>query len=168
MTNISGAAICSSRPVVEKGAKVRRLYLPAGNWYDWWTGEKIAGAKWIERPVDLATMPIYARAGAIVPLDPVRQYTSQPTDKPTTLNVYPGADGEFVIYDDDGASLDYMKDVATWTRVRWNDRARTLTIEPDSRSKAKNVPARRFEVLLAPDGTRQPVDYAGRRIVVKL
>ena len=155
-------------PVVEKGTKSRRLYLPAGNWFDWWSGEKIAGGKWIERPVDLATMPIYARAGAIVPLDPVRQYTSQPTDKPTTLNVYPGADGEFVMYDDDGASLDYMKDVATWTHIRWNDRARTLTIEPDPRSKAKNVPARKFEVLLAPNGTRQSVDYAGRRMVVKL
>src|SRR5438128_6702380 len=62
-------------PVVQKGAQSRRLYLPAGTWYDWWTGESLAGQRWIERAVDLATMPLYARAGAIVPLDPVRQFT---------------------------------------------------------------------------------------------
>ena len=63
-------------PVVEKGAKSRHLYLPAGDWYDWWTSEKVVGGRWLDRRVDLATMPIYVRAGAIVPLDPVRQFTS--------------------------------------------------------------------------------------------
>jgi alpha-glucosidase/alpha-D-xyloside xylohydrolase len=155
-------------PVVEKGATSRKLYLPSGDWYDWWTGEKTAGKKWIERNVDLATMPIYARAGAIIPLDPVRQYTAEPTEKPTALKVYPGADGEFVLYDDDGTSLDYLKDAATWTRIRWNDRSRMLTIEPDARSKAKTTKPRRFEVLLAPDGVRQTVDYSGHMVMVNL
>jgi len=93
-------------PVIEKGAKTRRLYLPAGTWYDWWTGEKIEGKRWIERPVDLATLPLYVRAGGIIPLDPVRQYTAQAVKEPTTLQVYRGADGKFVLYDDDGQSLD--------------------------------------------------------------
>jgi len=75
-------------PVVEKGATNRHLYLPAGTWHDWWTGEKIQGGQWVDRPVDLATMPIYARAGAIIPLDPVRQYTAQLVAAPTTLRVH--------------------------------------------------------------------------------
>jgi alpha-glucosidase (family GH31 glycosyl hydrolase) len=154
-------------PVTEKGAKVRRVYLPAGNWYDWWTGEKIAGQRWIERPVDLATLPLYARAGSIIPLDPVRQFTAQPVTTPTTLRVNPGADGEFVLYDDDGASLDYQRDLATWTRFRWNDQTRTLTIESDARSKMKPGPPRRFEVTLTPGASRQFVEYAGQRVEAK-
>ena len=82
-------------------------------------------------------MPLYVRAGAILPLDPPRQYVDEPTDQPTTLAVYTGADGEFVLYEDDGASLDYLRNAATWTRLRWDDHARSLTIEPDERSTKK-------------------------------
>ena len=77
-TSTSGAAICSSRRSIAKGATQRDVYLPAGEWYDWWTSARTAGGRVVTRPVDLATMPIYVRAGAIVPVDPVRQYTSQP------------------------------------------------------------------------------------------
>jgi alpha-glucosidase/alpha-D-xyloside xylohydrolase len=144
------------------GATSRRLYLPAGTWYDWWTNEKLEGERWFDRPVDLATLPLYVRAGAIVPLDPVRQYTAQSVTEPTTLKVYPGANGEFVLYEDDGKSLDYLQDRATWTRIRWNDRAQTLTIEPDGRSKTQPGP-RRFEVLLVKGGGRKSVEYSGRK-----
>jgi alpha-glucosidase/alpha-D-xyloside xylohydrolase len=152
-------------PVVEKSATKRHLYLPAGSWYDWWTNEKVAGGCWLERPVDLATLPLYARAGAIVPLDPIRQYTSQPVIEPTTLKVYPGADGEFVLYEDDGVSLDYLRDGGTWTRIKWDDRHRRLTLETDARLKVAASP-RKFEVLLAPENTRKIVEYRGPKIQV--
>ena len=154
-------------PVVEKAARMRRLYLPKGEWYDWWTCEKSAGPCWIERPVDLSTMPIYVRAGAIVPLDPVRQYTAQKVSEPTTLKIHPGADGVFTLYDDDGTTLDYQRNVAAWTRLSWNDRARTLTIEPDPRSKLKPAASRPFDVVLATGGDRERVLYEGKRIRVK-
>jgi alpha-glucosidase (family GH31 glycosyl hydrolase) len=154
-------------PVVEKGAKSRHLYLPAGNWYDWWTNEKETGGRWVDRPVDLKTLPLYVRAGAIVPLDPVRQYTAQPVSEPTTLNVYPGADGEFVLYEDDGVSLDYLRDRATWTRFRWDDRHQILTLEPDSRSKMKPVPRRTFQVQLVTQNTRKTVEYHGSKVQVR-
>jgi alpha-glucosidase/alpha-D-xyloside xylohydrolase len=154
-------------PVVEKGAKSRHLYLPAGSWYDWWTGEKIAGGRWIDRAVDLSILPIYVRAGAAIPLDPVRQYTAEKVSQPTTLNIYPGADGSSTVYDDDGASLDYQGDLATWTRIRWNDRTRTLTIEPDPRSKVKPA-SRRFEAFLTTTGIHQRLEYSGKRVQVKL
>jgi alpha-glucosidase (family GH31 glycosyl hydrolase) len=78
-------------PVYEKDAMSREVYLPAGTWYDWWTRKAVEGGKAITRQVDLSCMPIYVRAGAIIPFDPVRQYTSQKVAKPTTLKIYRGA-----------------------------------------------------------------------------
>lgn len=155
-------------PVVQKGAESRRIYLPAGSWYDWWTGGKLAGGGWFERPVDLATLPLYVRAGAIVPLDPIRQYTAQPVSEPTTINVYPGANGEFVLYEDDGLSLEYLHGRASWTRIQWDDHRRVLTIEPDPRSKMKPVSRRQFNVLLVPEEKLKTLDYTGRRAEVHL
>jgi alpha-glucosidase/alpha-D-xyloside xylohydrolase len=154
-------------PVVEKGAKARRVYLPDGDWYDWWTNEKLSGHRWVERAVDLQTMPLYVRAGAIIPLDPVRQYTSQKVEQPTMIAVYPGTNGTFVMYEDDGASLDYKRDIAAWTRFSWNDRSRTLTIQPDSKTKAKSAGSRNFEVVLASSGERKSVQFSNRAVEVK-
>jgi alpha-glucosidase/alpha-D-xyloside xylohydrolase len=153
-------------PVVQQGAKSRRVYLPAGTWYDWWTGKSIKGGGWVERPVDLATMPIYARAGAIIPLDPVRQYTAQPVSVPTTLQIYRGADGQFVLYDDDGKSLDYLRGQGTWTKMTWDDGKRRLVIEPDARTMREGQIERAFDVVMLPEGKQQRVKYAGKRVEV--
>ena len=156
-------------PVTEKGAKVRRLYLPAGTWYDWWTGERVAGPRWLERPVDLATLPLYARAGAVVPLDPVRQFTAQPVTDPTTLRVFPGASGTFTLYDDDGQSLGYQDGSdpkMTWIRFHWDDSARRLTIEPDDRTKSRPG-MRTFNVeLVGADTKQKQAEYRGERVAV--
>jgi len=123
----------------------------------------------VTRPVDLATMPIYVRAGAIIPFDPVRQYTSQPVIEQTTLRIYGGADGEYTLYEDDGISQDYIKARGTWTRITWNDRAKQLTIEPGAPKGATNVTAKRvFKVLLLPEGTAKDVRYAGARVQMTL
>jgi alpha-glucosidase/alpha-D-xyloside xylohydrolase len=159
-------------PVVEKGAHSRHLYLPPGDWYDWWTGEKLAGKRWLDRPVDLATMPLYARAGAIFPLDPVRQYTAQPVNEPTTLRIYPGADGEFTIYDDDGQSLGYRTGADSkmaWIRIRWNDKARRLTLERDARMKAWPGGIRRFTAEIAgQNAIPAHLEFNGRKTRVRL
>jgi alpha-glucosidase/alpha-D-xyloside xylohydrolase len=155
-------------PVVEKAAKVRAVYLPAGTWYDWWNGEKHTGPGWIKRPVDLATLPLFARAGAVVPLDPVRQHTRQPVSEPTTLQVFRGADGKFVLYEDVGKSLAYLKGQATWTSITWDDAKRQLVIEPEARTGAPSAGQRTFDVVLLPDGAKQRVTYAGKRLVVSL
>jgi alpha-glucosidase/alpha-D-xyloside xylohydrolase len=159
-------------PVVEKAAKSRRVYLPAGTWFDWWTGAKVEGKRWIDRPVDLATMPIYVRAGAIMPLDPVRQYTAQAVSDPTTLRVHPGANGDFTLYDDDGGSQAYLKGSdpkAVWIRCRWDDKARRLTLEPDARMKQWPGGVRRFSVEIVGSGAKaMPVEFSGRRVTVKL
>jgi alpha-glucosidase (family GH31 glycosyl hydrolase) len=78
---------------VEKGATARRVYLPHGAWYDFWTNECVEGGREITRPVDLETMPLHLRAGSILPLGPVKQYAAEKTDEPLSLTIYPGADG---------------------------------------------------------------------------
>jgi alpha-glucosidase/alpha-D-xyloside xylohydrolase len=154
-------------PVTEKGATSRKLYLPRGDWYDFWTEEKVAGGREIIRPVDLATMPLYARAGAVIPFGPLKQYTGEKVDGPLTLVVYPGADGSSFLYEDDGATFNYRK--GEWSKVMfsWNDGRRTLSIRlaPDSMPR---VPQRReIEVRLAPEKTVRKVVLDARPVEVK-
>ncbi|MBI4604660.1 MAG: DUF5110 domain-containing protein [Planctomycetes bacterium] len=159
-------------PVVEKGARARRLYLPAGDWYDWWTGERLAGGRWIERPVDLATLPLYARAGAVIPLDPVRQHTAEPATEPTALRVHADAGGAFTLYDDDGVSLGYRDGSdprLAWIRCRWDDAARRLTLEPAERQPQRPGAARVFTVEAAGGSARpQRVELRGEAVQVEL
>ena len=156
-------------PVYVKGATSRILYLPAGNWYDWWTNERQAGGQTVTRSVDLATMPIYVRAGAIIPFDPVRQYMDERVTGPTTIKVFRGANGQFTMYEDDGISQDYLSNRnARWTRLTWNDAAGSLVIEPAPPAGATNAaaPARTFRVQLLPAGTTREVQYNGTRVQV--
>lgn len=154
-------------PVATKGATSRDVYLPAGDWYDWWTNERFSGKRNISREVDLSTMPIYVRAGAILPFDPSRQYTAQAVDDPTTLKVFRGADGGFTLYEDDGVSLDYLDGKAQWTRLTWDDTSRRLRIEPDANQKSDMVSNRTFIVELIPDGLIKEVRYTGKRVEVR-
>jgi len=159
-------------PVIEKGATSRRLYLPSGKWHDWWTGEQVEGGRWIERSVDLATLPLYARAGAIIPLDPVREYTAQSVSEPTTIRVFPGEDGAFTLYDDDGQTLGYREgsDPQTvWIRFQWDDATRRLTIERDERMQEWRGPTRQFVVELSHGSTvTDPIEFRGEPVVIRL
>jgi alpha-glucosidase/alpha-D-xyloside xylohydrolase len=149
-------------PVVEKGATVRHLYLPAGQWYDWWNDERLAGSRW---------MPIFVRAGAILPVDPVRQYTAQSIDEPTTIRIYPGADGTFTLYDDDGHSMGYRDgtDASTmWIRFQWDDAGHRLTISPDERMKAWPGGTRVFNINLAGNANLTKMEFKGKLVEVKL
>ncbi|MCP5073623.1 MAG: DUF5110 domain-containing protein, partial [Rhodobacteraceae bacterium] len=150
-------------PVYEKGATSREVYLPAGKWYDWWTGKPEAGGRTVQRTVDLATMPIYVRAGAILPIDPIRQYTGQKVDEPMTLKIYRGANGNYTLYEDDGTSLDYIQGDSVQTQIKWDDAAKTLSIEPASKQTA----TRTFQVELIPDGGTKKIQYTGQRLELK-
>ena len=107
-------------------------------------------------------MPIYVRAGAIIPIDPIRQYTGEKVDKPTTLKVYQGADGDYTLYDDDGKSLDYLKGTSSKTRIKWDDAAKKLTIDPAAKPNGE----RTFKIELIPAGTTKEVQYTGQRLEV--
>ena len=90
------------------------------------------------------------------------QYTGEATDKPTTLRIYTGSDGEFRWYEDDGATLDYLKDQYAWTDLRWDDAKRTLTMEPTGKGKLSPAP-RELVVELLPSGVKKTLRYDGKR-----
>src|SRR5690606_33531155 len=109
-------------PVYEQGARTRGVYLPAGaDWYDFYSGEKHAGGRTVEADAPLARMPLFVRAGSIVPTGPAIRHTGESLNAPLTLNVYTGADGAFDLYEDDGTSYDYEQ--GQWSRipVRWDE-----------------------------------------------
>jgi alpha-glucosidase/alpha-D-xyloside xylohydrolase len=155
-------------PVFQKGAVTRTLYLPEGNWYDWWTNKPENGSRSVTRDVDLSLMPIYVRAGAIIPFDPVRQYTGETSTAPTTLKVFSGSDGQFTLYEDDGISQEYLKGKATWTSISWNDKEKQLTIAPGAPEGFKNEAcSRSFRIELIPGNEIKTVSYIGQQVKVK-
>jgi alpha-glucosidase/alpha-D-xyloside xylohydrolase len=114
-------------------------------------------------------MPIYVRAGAIIPLDPVRQYISEPVTEPTTLQIYPGANGELTLYDDDGESLGYLDGSdpkTTWLRAQWDDHSRRLSIEPDRRMNKWRGNKRKFTVKIAGSAVSKTIAFGGLRETV--
>jgi alpha-glucosidase/alpha-D-xyloside xylohydrolase len=155
-------------PVVEKGAATRRLYLPRGRWIDFWDEQTIDGGREVERPVDLATIPLYVRAGAVLPMDPVRQYTAQPVTEPTTLVVYPGADGESVWYDDDGTSSDYTQGRAMRLVMRWRDAERRLSLRVDPGYAVFPAAPRHVNVRVAGSANSRSIELTGRPIELTL
>jgi alpha-glucosidase/alpha-D-xyloside xylohydrolase len=155
-------------PVTEKGATSRRLYLPRGVWHDFWTEEKVDGGGEITRPVDLATMPLYVRAGAILPLGPVKQYTSEKVDGPLTLQIYPGANGSFTLYEDDGATFDYRKGEFMKIQMSWNDSRRRLSFRLAEGSRMLPPTKRNIEVRVASERATRAVVFEGRPVEIRL
>jgi alpha-D-xyloside xylohydrolase len=117
-------------PVTEPGATTRHLYLPKGNWYNFWTGESVEGGRAIDTPAPLEEMPIFVRAGAILPMGPTIEYTQQPSNDPLEIRVYPGADGDFTFYEDDGDTYDYEKGVFATIPIHWNESTHRLIVGP--------------------------------------
>jgi len=111
-----------------KRAKERKVYLPPGTWYDFWTGERLKGGREIRRPATLDTMPLLVRAGSVLPLGPDIEWTGQDTGGPLELRIYPGANGSGEWYDDAGDGYDYEKSAFCTIPWKWSDRDRTLTI----------------------------------------
>jgi alpha-glucosidase (family GH31 glycosyl hydrolase) len=153
-------------PVVEQGATSRQVYLPRGGWSDFWTGERVDGGRETARAVDLETLPLYVRAGAILPLGPVKQYVNEKVDAPLSLTVYPGADGSFRLYEDDGTSFNYRKGEWMGIDMRWDNAARKLSLRLAEGSRMLPPLKRNIEVKL--DETTRSIFFDGRAAEVKL
>ena len=152
-------------PVTEPTARTRLVYLPRGSWYDFWTEDRIDGGREITRAVDLETIPLYVRAGAILPFGPVKQYTGERSDEPLSIRVYPGAEGEFLLYEDDGESFDYRRGEWMGVQMRWNDARRSLTMELAKGSRLLPPASRRFDVTV--QSVVRTVHFEGRPLEVK-
>ncbi len=151
-------------PVVEPSAMSRQLYLPKGEWYDYWTGEHLEGGREITRPVDLETTPLYVRAGTILTLGPVKQYVDEKVDQPLSISIYPGADGSFLLYQDDGRSFNYRRGAWVGMQMTWNDARRIFALRLSEGSRTP--PHTQMEVTLA-DATRL-IEFDGHPIAITL
>jgi len=151
-------------PVVEKAATTRRVYLPPAHWYDFWTGERLEGGREIDRPVDLETLPLYVRAGSILPLGPVKQYADEKIEEAVSVTIYPGADASFLLYEDDGISFNYRRGDWTGIEMTWNDPHKTLALKLAPGSRMLAPAARPMTVQLA--GTRKELTFEGKPIFI--
>ena len=128
--------------------KSQALYLPrSASWYDFWTGERTPGGQTVTRPTPIDLMPLYVRAGAILPLGPVVQYAAEPTTVPLELRVYRGADAEFVLYEDENDSYRYEKGDYATIPLRWNEKAQQLSIGRRAGSYPGMARTRMFNVV---------------------
>ena len=125
------------RPLAE--AKSRKVYLPKGNrWYDFWTNEAYDGGQWIEVNVSIDRLPLYVKAGSIIPTSDVVEYSAAQADKPITLNVYPGADTSFSLYQDSGDGYAFEQGDYSITKFEWNDNKQRMKQKAVKKSKKYN------------------------------
>lgn len=171
-----GPAILVS-PVTEQGATMRHLYLPAGvQWYDFWSGATTNGGKMVDAPAPLDRLPLYIRSGAIIPMGPDIEYTTEKPADPIELRVFPGADGDFTLYEDENDSYNYEKGVYATIPMHWDDARGTLTIGARQGSFPGMLQKRSFHIVFSASGhgagpglTSDPdkvVEYSGQPLSV--
>ena len=137
-------------PVTTYQARSRSVYLPptSGHWYDFWTGELLASGRTIDAPAPYDSMPLFIRAGSIIPFGPELQYTGEKPADPITLYVYTGKDGTFTLYEDDGLTYGYEKGAFAQIPISWDNEAKTLTIGQREGKFRGMVAKRTFNVVL--------------------
>jgi alpha-D-xyloside xylohydrolase len=164
-------------PVTEPGAATRHLYLPKAQWYDFWTGKTTEGGRSVDAPVTLATIPLYVRAGSIVPMGPDVEYAAEKPADPIELRVYRGTDGAFTLYEDEGDSYRYEKGVHATIPIQWNQSSSTLSIGARQGEFPGMLRERTFRVVFVRDGhgagigaehqADQEVRYTGSLVTVR-
>lgn len=157
--------------------KSTNTYLPSETiWYDFWTGENFEGGRSVERPTPMDIMPIYIKAGSVLPLGPKVQYANEKTG-PIEIRVYPGADGNFMLYDDERDNYNYEKGEYATIEFHWNDKTKTLTIGERNGSYPGMPKETLFHIgLVGKDEgvglessrSSKPIKYKGKKIMVKL
>ena len=136
-------------------------YLPKGaTWYDFWTGKAYKGGQSITITTSFDRAPMFVRAGSILPLGPEMQYVGEKAWDNLELRVYPGADGAFTLYEDEGDNYNYEKGIYSTITFQWNDKTRTLTIHDRKGDYHGMLKHRQFTITL-PDGATHTIDYDG-------
>jgi alpha-D-xyloside xylohydrolase len=138
-------------PVTEPQATSRSVYLPKTEWYDFWTGKKVAGGQDITAIAPLDRLPLFVRAGSILPMGPEEEYARQKPADPIELRVYRGSDGDFVLYEDEGDSYDYEKGAYATIPMHWDDAKQTLTIGPRTGEYPGMLKSRTFQIVFVSD-----------------
>lgn len=156
--------------------KVRKVYLPKStNWYDFWTGKLIPGGQTIEAGAAIETLPLYIKAGSIVPMGPYLQYATEKVADPIELRIYTGADADFVLYEDENDTYNYTQGKYSTIAINWNEASKTLTIKDRKGEFPGMLKDRSFRVVwvtpkngngVEPAKTAEPVQYSGKEVSI--
>ena len=148
--------------------KDMEVYLPSGcKWYDYWTNEYYEGGQNLKVTTTLNKIPLFVRAGSIIPIGPDVQYTNEKKWDNLIINVYPGADGTFTLYEDEGDNYNYESGAYTEIPMTWNDTSHTLTIGSKKGSYNGMLSERKFTVR-TPNGNEKTITYKGKKVTVKM
>jgi alpha-D-xyloside xylohydrolase len=166
-------------PITEAGSIQRTVYLPKSvDWYDFWTGKQIKGGQTVTAEAPLDRIPLFVKAGSILPIGPIVQYSGEKTNEPLEIRVFGGANGEFTLYEDEGDSYNYEKGAFSILTFNWNDAKKTLTFG-ELKGSYTGMPAdRKFNIVLVTKSKGTGIDkvekfdkevvYSGKKSVVKL
>lgn len=168
LENGSNKQLQSFNPSTFESLKSATKYLPKGaNWYDFWTGKLYKGGQNVVLTTRFDQVPMFVRAGSIVPLGPVMQYVGEKPWDNLEIRIYPGADAEFSLYEDEGDGYNYEQGYYSNIIFTWTDRTRTLHISARQGGYKGMILERKFTLML-PDGTTKTIDYNGNQVTVKL
>ena len=159
--------------------KTQAVYLPQGaDWFDFWTGEKLNGGQTINKEVPIDIIPLYIKAGSIIPWGPKVQYATEKKWDNLEIRIYTGADGEFVLYEDENDNYNYEKGIYSTIKFKWNDQNRTLSIENRNGEFPGMLKNRKFQIVLVDQlkgiGVENSlkidkvVNYKGKEVSIKL
>lgn len=156
-----------------------KVYLPSGcEWYDFWTNEKISGGKSVNKETPIDIMPIYIKAGSILPIGPKVQYAKEKKDTPLEIRIYPGKNATFTLYEDEGDNYNYEKGNYSTIDFKWDDSTSTLSIGQRNGNFNGMLKKRTFKVVLASTESgigmeenspqSKTINYNGKAVSVKL
>ena len=158
--------------------KSKESYLPAGSdWYDFWTGEKSAGGNKLTKQTPIDIIPLYVKAGSILPIGPNVQYAEEKKWDNLEIRIYPGADGKFVLYEDENDNYNYEKGIYSTISFNWDDKKKTLTVGDRKGSFPGMLNNRKFSIVIVSAGkgggeniAAQPdkeATYSGKKLTLK-
>jgi alpha-D-xyloside xylohydrolase len=158
--------------------KTRNVYLPGAEpWIDFWTGKTFSGGQTITAPAPIDILPLYVKAGSIIPMGPFLQYTAQKPADPIELRIYPGADGKFELYEDEGDNYNYEKGKYAIIPFSWNDKTKTLIIGDRKGEFEGMLKERTINIVMVnqsvglgvePSTVYKTIKYSGKNILVKV
>ncbi|MCW3092486.1 MAG: yicI 2 [Ferruginibacter sp.] len=147
-------------PILTEGSK-RNIYFPDDTWYNFYTGDQVNGPATIAVEKALDEIPIYVRAGTILPVGPVIQYSEQSADTPLEIRIYPGKNGSFKMVEDDGVSYNYIKNDTRTTAYYWNDKTKPLTWKVSGGYSGKNI-YKTIKVVVGKTSKKAAIGISGR------
>ena len=149
--------------------KTRKVYLPkCAGWYDFWTNQKLEGGQTIDAPAPIDQLPLYVKAGSIIPMGPLMNYTTEKACDPIEVRIYPGANAEFVLYEDENDNYNYEKGAYALIPMKWDDASATLTIGARKGEFPGMMKEHTFNVVVIGEkNSTRSVTYTGEELQVK-